>query len=226
MALITCPECNHEISDQAKMCPHCGFPLSFSSTSTPEETASTASTASLEDIPVAPDNSDSSASTAKRSKLPKIIAIATCAIVFVLIIISQTHITANNVKQHELYNKTLDVGLRLGTSKSSVDKKLGSPELSFGNYFYPDVYLYTQYVSGELASFYVEYPNDRWITKGGITIGSTTDEITEKFGKPASIEHDDRWWYYVSNNGITGFEINSFDNTVMAIYIYDPSKIN
>ena len=27
MALIICPECNNEISDQAKTCPSCGFPL-------------------------------------------------------------------------------------------------------------------------------------------------------------------------------------------------------
>lgn len=27
MSLIYCPECNHEISDKAKYCIHCGFPL-------------------------------------------------------------------------------------------------------------------------------------------------------------------------------------------------------
>ena len=27
MALITCPECGREISDQATACPHCGFPV-------------------------------------------------------------------------------------------------------------------------------------------------------------------------------------------------------
>jgi hypothetical protein len=27
MALISCPECSREISDQVKNCPHCGFPL-------------------------------------------------------------------------------------------------------------------------------------------------------------------------------------------------------
>lgn len=27
MSLIRCPECNHEISDLAISCPHCGFPL-------------------------------------------------------------------------------------------------------------------------------------------------------------------------------------------------------
>jgi hypothetical protein len=27
MSLIECPECNKEISDQAVMCPHCGYPI-------------------------------------------------------------------------------------------------------------------------------------------------------------------------------------------------------
>ena len=27
MALINCPECNHEMSDQAKTCPNCGYKI-------------------------------------------------------------------------------------------------------------------------------------------------------------------------------------------------------
>ena len=27
MALIPCPECSHEVSDQAVACPNCGYPL-------------------------------------------------------------------------------------------------------------------------------------------------------------------------------------------------------
>jgi uncharacterized membrane protein YvbJ len=27
MALIQCPECNHQISDRAKNCPNCGHPI-------------------------------------------------------------------------------------------------------------------------------------------------------------------------------------------------------
>lgn len=27
MALISCPECSHRVSDQARACPACGFPL-------------------------------------------------------------------------------------------------------------------------------------------------------------------------------------------------------
>lgn len=28
MTLIDCPECNHDVSDLAVACPHCGFPVS------------------------------------------------------------------------------------------------------------------------------------------------------------------------------------------------------
>lgn len=31
MALINCPECNKEISDKAKSCPHCGCPINTNS---------------------------------------------------------------------------------------------------------------------------------------------------------------------------------------------------
>lgn len=27
MALLNCPECNHEVSEYAEKCPHCGYPL-------------------------------------------------------------------------------------------------------------------------------------------------------------------------------------------------------
>lgn len=35
MALIKCPECGGDLSDQAGSCPHCGRPMSGISTSTP-----------------------------------------------------------------------------------------------------------------------------------------------------------------------------------------------
>lgn len=34
MALITCPECNQQISDRAVACPHCGYPLPSSNANT------------------------------------------------------------------------------------------------------------------------------------------------------------------------------------------------
>lgn len=40
MALITCPECGHSISDKAAACPHCGFPLQPSLANMNCETAS------------------------------------------------------------------------------------------------------------------------------------------------------------------------------------------
>ncbi|QKS70137.1 zinc ribbon domain-containing protein [Paenalkalicoccus suaedae] len=35
MALISCPECDRSISDHAKACPHCGYPLRESRTPHP-----------------------------------------------------------------------------------------------------------------------------------------------------------------------------------------------
>ena len=41
MAIISCPECKNEISDKAKSCPHCGFPLKSEKTKDNEETTQT-----------------------------------------------------------------------------------------------------------------------------------------------------------------------------------------
>lgn len=38
MALINCPECNHQISDKAQSCPNCGYPLIEISNSNISET--------------------------------------------------------------------------------------------------------------------------------------------------------------------------------------------
>ena len=40
MALINCPECNNEVSDQAYMCPRCGFPITANKTVTKQRKAS------------------------------------------------------------------------------------------------------------------------------------------------------------------------------------------
>lgn len=40
MALINCPECNNEVSDQAYMCPRCGFPITAQKTITKAKRAS------------------------------------------------------------------------------------------------------------------------------------------------------------------------------------------
>lgn len=39
MALINCPECGKEVSDQADVCIHCGYPLKKLTAKTPEQTS-------------------------------------------------------------------------------------------------------------------------------------------------------------------------------------------
>lgn len=38
MALLICPECEGKVSDQAEMCPHCGFPIKEKEVSNPKMT--------------------------------------------------------------------------------------------------------------------------------------------------------------------------------------------
>ena len=37
MALITCPECSKEVSDQASACPGCGYPIHSAASGEPEQ---------------------------------------------------------------------------------------------------------------------------------------------------------------------------------------------
>lgn len=37
MALVSCPECNKEISDKAQRCPHCGYPIAANISKTTEK---------------------------------------------------------------------------------------------------------------------------------------------------------------------------------------------
>lgn len=224
MPLIQCPECKAEISDKAISCPNCGFPLSKSQVSD----------GSLEGIPTSlASDEDSTFHTDSKSKKKHnwIAIIGVCVVVIMLLgcfYVLQGKITADNVQCSQLYNSSLGFGIELGMSKSSIDKVLGQPVMSGSDYLYSGQHLYAKYKDGKLISMYVEYPNDRWITYGGICPGSTFEDVEAKLGEPNSIEHDDLWWYYASRGGaVTGFK--KFSNVVTdvdAIYIYNEYLID
>lgn len=48
MALIECPECNKEISDKVKACPHCGYPFDIKSKNNPQQTPNNVSSNKLD----------------------------------------------------------------------------------------------------------------------------------------------------------------------------------
>ncbi len=66
MALINCPECGAEISDAAKSCPNCGFPL--------QKINVTTSTKAIEPLPVvtSPPNKQISSPTLPKKKSPSL----------------------------------------------------------------------------------------------------------------------------------------------------------
>lgn len=76
MSLITCPECNQQISDHAISCPHCGYPLPIAESPSSDETISS--------IPQEQDVVSSETATKQRKKRILTIVIA-CALVFACI---------------------------------------------------------------------------------------------------------------------------------------------
>ena len=222
MALITCPECGKQISDKAEACPNCGYPLAdLHNVKEVSQGDMEASENSADDATM--NCNSTNENTPVKSKFSKLTAIVSgiAILIVLLVFILPTKITAQNVKITQLYNTSLGFGLKLGMSKDSIDKVLGDPEMSYGDYLYPDQYLYAQYNNGKLISMYIEYPNDRWVTSGGVTAGADLDSVKETFGEPDGIEHNDEWWYYATGNIVTGVKVFKSSEKVDAIYIYD-----
>lgn len=205
-----CNKCGAKLPEESAFCPKCGAPVA----ATPEDIVTT--TVSV---------SENSEVVGTKSKIP--VSIVATVIVLAVIIISVSmyrksqglDITAGNVNACELYNPSLGVGLRLEMKKDLVDQKLGTPDPSGDEYLYADTYLYGEYVDGKLAVMYITYPNERWITKNGVTIGTTADELRQLLGQPNSTSEDGRYWFYTFGSKATMFEINR--DFVMSIYIAD-----
>ena len=92
MALIKCPECEHEISDTAKKCPHCGYTM----------------------------KSVVKAITNNKDKYAKIIAILAIvlAIILIISICTPANIKLQNIKKE---NSKLEILFNLGIPMSTED---------------------------------------------------------------------------------------------------------
>lgn len=218
MAIIRCPECGKEVSTEAVACLNCGYPV-----------AKILNSESQTNITV--NQTDNTESQTNHHSEPKKktsgVAIAVVAIIAVVgILVGNTlgnKITYDSVKKTELYNVELGIGLKLGMEKEEVDELLGEPVKEFGNYLYTDSYMYTTFFDGKLASMYIEYPNDRWVTENELTIDSPGEDIKSAFGEPQYNPGDDEWWYYITGNTVSGFKV--VNERVFSIYIYDSNVI-
>ncbi len=210
-----CHKCGKQIPDESSFCPSCGVKVVVAEGYSSQENSMSSLT-------------QNDTTQIERPSNKRFMLILGIAVLFVLTVaigmLSNSKITANNVKISQIYNENLGVGLKINMSKNEVDKLLGVPVISGGDFLYTETYVYTQYRNGKLASMYIEYPNDRWITSKGITIDTSTDDLTTLLGDPVSIEQDGKWWYYTSSNIVTGFNVSH--EKVIAIYIYDREKLN
>ena len=84
MAIITCPECKHEVSSLAVSCPHCGFPIAeHLSKATPEDEAVSPLPADQEDktSTASTEEPASPASEPQKSQKGPLVAICLVAII-------------------------------------------------------------------------------------------------------------------------------------------------
>lgn len=216
-----CNKCGEQIPDGSKYCLRCGY----------EVLGQDASSEPTSPEPDKPDDRDVQAQKGCEvapKKTSKKIGVVVVALLVILVAVLWTRsatgagITRNNVRLTQLYNTELGRGLKLGVTKANVDSILGLPEVRSEDYLYDSAYLCARYQDGRLVSMYIEYPNDRWITAGGLTVGMSEDELISRLGKPASIEHDDKWWYYISGQTVTGF--NVVYGQINAIFIYTQTQ--
>ena len=198
MALISCPECHREISDQAKACPHCGCPIAveLNQLKQPGKVSNETGQETTEDI-----RTSSSGTKVRSRKKVVIIGIAIVSIALaVTFAVFGGKVTANNVGSNAVFNTSLGVGVKIGQSKDSVDKLLGNPSMEYGWYVYSD-HLLVDYINGKVASLLIQYPNDAWTTKGGISIGSSENDVRSIYSEPEIAEDPNDWYYYLNRTG-------------------------
>lgn len=215
MSLTKCPECQQEISDQAKSCPHCGYPID---NAIPIVDASEASSAPVSDNE--PSNQSETSSVKNTTSHKKMLGIALALVVAIgfFIYLNGAKVTASNLNTDAFYSSDLGIGVRLGQSKSQVDKLLGAPIPQYDYYLY-EGYLCVTYENGKVDSLSIEYPNDRWETYGGINIDSTAEDLVQILGEPIQKQDDGEKWFYQRRNHAIGFSVRS--NGMNYIYIYD-----
>lgn len=206
---MICPNCEKDIPDESTFCLNCGAEIRGRDSTTREQTA-IADSVTPEQAPM----------QSRKFLIGVAVCISVVLLLFGIIQYANT-VTPHRLTAFQLYNQELGTGLKLGMSKTQVDKLLGTPERVNDGYCYRDTVLYAHYLNGNLASMYITVPNQRWNTIGGITTGYTTDDLVDAIGQPDSIEHDDTWWYYLRGNQVSGFEISGYSNEIMSIYIYD-----
>lgn len=215
MALITCPECGHEISDQAISCPNCGMPLS-ANVCAPSDNGQELNDNS--DAPVFDNPEDRKKGVHKKALIVAGVIIAAAILLIALYVGASNQVTAANVGYDSLYYPDLGVGVRIGQSKNKVDKLLGTPVEVYDSFQY-DSYIYITYKDGKVDTMLIDYPNDRWITKAGISIETSADDVINKLGEPRQRIDDGKSWFYQNGNNVLGLYMNA--DKVSGILIYN-----
>lgn len=175
MALMNCPECGKEISDQANACPNCGYPL--------HSEASTAKTIST--VP-------------KLSKKAKIIL--GVSLLAVALIVSSFVLFFNHRKNFtSLTHRNKGYSIYLRMNKKDVDKILDEEynfydltkdvldeEIDLDDFSSYDDDIHVSYKNNRVES--ISTTNRQLETNRGIHVGSTVEDVFSAYGENEIID--------------------------------------
>lgn len=93
-----------------------------------------------------------------------------------------------------LYEPSRGISISLGMNKDSVDKLLGkSMHVDGGDYyFYDNDTLAISFKNGKIENIFCD--GGRWMTKGGIIIGSSRSDVSEAIGDGFAVDNDLQFW--------------------------------
>lgn len=100
-------------------------------------------------------------------------------------------VTKDNMKENAVYDTVFGEAIHLGMRKSNVDKIWGMPTKR-GDYFDYDG-IEVGYRDGRVDAIMVMWTlnGGRWITKQGIAVGSTAEDLLQAYGEPVETIGDE-----------------------------------
>lgn len=158
MALITCPECGKEISNQAETCPICGYPLSKHTDHS------------------LPEKEGSPSPSVQKKPINK----ALIAGIAIFIVIGIAGIYLMNKPSYALKHTGLGHEIFINMNKNDIDNVLGNGTKSNEYYFYMDD-LTVLYKNGNIH--WMSIGNNLWETGKGVKVGDKLDDIYTKYGE-------------------------------------------
>jgi len=202
MALIKCPECKHEISDSASICPNCGYPIKQKDLEYKRYLQYNQLNVKLHNL----------------RKYRKLIIFSVSVIIIIISSLIYYKNKVHNPSDILVNGKTL----RYSDTKETVQKILGNglnEELFFRDGFSYGDNIHIIYSADNLIRV-LKITDNKVKSFNNISVGDTVDKIKDKYKYEAE---QDNLYMVLFNNGkeVNPFEENKSDNWIWINYQID-----